>query len=372
MLSPRQVATYLLQRDLIHPASIVAGDFTVLDVSRRNRNFKVLTTQGPSYLLKQGIGPGGATTVAHEAAVYQLLHRDSRSQSAGLPRYLPRFYSYDDQERVLILELMRDAKDFRQHHARTGSFSTTLASMVGKALGALHNLPQVGDESKRGFTFRERIPWVLSIHRPPLGMLGSLSEANLRMIRIVQQSGEFCQMLDDLRRDWRADRLIHHDIKWDNCLLLQRSPSQRGYGLKLVDWELAALGDPCWDVGSVFSGYLTFWLSSIPITGGGPPEQFLELSRYPLERMQPAFRSFWASYLQCMGLATPLAEQWLLRSVRHGAARLVQTEFERMQMSNQLTGNTVCVLQLSLNMMTRPREAALLLLGISGQQGTAL
>lgn len=364
-LSQRQAVAYLLQRNLIDPACVVAGDLTVLDVSRRNRNLVVSTTNGPSYLLKQGMNSDGMATVAHEAAVYQFLRSDPRTDNVGLRRFLPEFYGYDEQERILILELVRDAKNFREHHSFTGDFSITLASTIGRALGALHSMPPAAGEFKRGLVFHDRVPRVLSIYRLPFGMLGSLSEANLRMIRIVQQDREFCDVLDDIHRDWRAERIIHHDLKWDNCLILRGLPRRRGHRLKLIDWELASRGDPCWDIGSVFSSYLTAWLSSIPIAGEEPPEQFLQLSRYPLERMQPAFRSFWASYLQCMNLAPPLAEQWLLRSVRYGAARLLQTEFEQMQMSNQLSGNTVCILQLSLNMMTHPDEAAVFLLGIS-------
>lgn len=124
------------------------------------------------------------------------------------------------------------------------------------------------------------------------------------------------------------------------------------------------MGDPCWDAGSVFSEYLNFWLNSIPITGEDPPDRFVELARYPLGKMQPALRSFWWSYASAMELDGPTAYEWLVRSVRYGAARLVQTAFEYAQGSMHLTGNVVCALQLSLNMLQRPQEAAVHLLGI--------
>jgi Phosphotransferase enzyme family len=369
MLTQHQVIPYLLQHKLIDPASIVAGDLTIVDVSRRNCNFKVISTQGPCYLIKQGMSPDRVATVAHEAEMYQLLQSDAQAHKVRLSHYLPHFYGYDLQEQILILELLRDAENFRQYHARHGRFSTALASMVGHALGTLHCLPQLRGRFQDDSWFSGRPPWVLTIHRPHLWIFWDTSEAKLQLIRIVQHSTEFCQLLDDLRRDWQADRLIHYDIKWDNWIIFAQSSSRRRVRLKLVDWELAGLGDPCWDVGSVFSGYLSFWLSYIPITGGEPPDRFLELSRYPLERMQPALRSFWASYVQQMSLDSSIADQWLLRAVRYAAARLVQTAFEQMQRSTQLTGNIICILQLSLNMMRRPHEAAVLLLGIPLQQG---
>jgi hypothetical protein len=128
------------------------------------------------------------------------------------------------------------------------------------------------------------------------------------------------------------------------------------------------MGDPCWDIGSVFSNYLSFWLLSIPITGEAPPDQFVELAQYPLESMQPAIHSFWRSYIRGMELDAATSDEWLLRAVRYGATRLVQTAYEQMQMSIHLTGNVVCLLQLSLNILLRPQESIVHLLGLPLRQ----
>jgi hypothetical protein len=363
VLTQRNVAAYLLRRNLIHSASIIAGDLTVLDVSRRNCNFKVISTHGPSYLLKQGISPDRDATIVHEGAVYRLFHRHSGSQWVGICRYVPQFYVYDEQERVLVLELIRDAEDLYEHHARTGRFASSIASTMGVALAALH-CKSPAHITKEELFLLNRVPWVFGIHRPSIGMFRDVSEANLGLVRIVQQSVELCQALDSLRESWSANALIHHDIKWSNWLVHRHFRSRQQERIKLVDWELAALGDPCWDIGSVLSGYLSFWLSSIPTKGDEPPAQFLDLSRHPLERMKPALRSFWASYVQHMCLNTSDAGQWLLKSVRYAAARLVQTAFDELQVTNQMTGNIVGALQLSVNIVTRPHEAAVLLLGL--------
>ncbi|HYP21593.1 MAG TPA: hypothetical protein VEY08_16100, partial [Chloroflexia bacterium] len=162
------------------------------------------------------------------------------------------------------------------------------------------------------------------------------------------------------------------DIKWDNCLVCS-PPSRRGKPqFKLVDWELARVGDPCWDIGSAFCGYLNFWLNSVPMAAGGQPEQYLEMARYPLDKMQPAMRAFWLAYTQEMGLDAPTANEWLLRSARYAAARLVQEVFEQSQTSARLAGNVPYYLQVSLNMLQRPRDAVLHLLGIPSLQLSVL
>lgn len=367
MLTQLEVAAYLLQHNLISAASIVEGDLAVADTSRRNRNFKVISERGPSYLLKQGVGTGGIATVAHEALVYEFLR--SLAGKDGLDNYLPRYYGYDTKEQILILELVRDAQNFREYHARRGRFSTLLAKVMGKALATLHRLIRTyGNEHDDDQIFVVSPPGVLSIHRPDPRILLDVSSANVELIKAVQHSAQFCRSLDEIREGWRTETLIHNDIKWDNCVIFARTSSKRKTRLKIVDWEVAGMGDPCWDIGSVFSNYLSFWLLSIPITGQAPPHRFLELARYPLESMQPAMRSFWQSYVRYMALDADTSGEWLLRAVKYAAARLVQTGYEQMQMSQYLTGNVACLLQLSLNILQRPQEAIVHLLGFPLRQ----
>src|SRR5262249_38068356 len=153
--------------------------------------------------------------------------------------------------------------------------------------------------------------------------------------------------LEELRQAWQADTLIHADIKWDNWLAWVDPAASRSPRVKLVDWEFAGLGDPCWDLGAVFADYLSVWLFSIPITGETPPEHFLALARYPLAQMHPAMRAFWQAYVRRRDFAAPTAQHTLLRAVQYGAARLLHKGFEQLQASPQLLGTTVCLVQLS-------------------------
>jgi len=366
-LAQREVVPYLLRHKLISLESIVQGDLAVVDSSRRNHNFKVINGNGPSYLLKQGVDPGRIATVAREGTVYQLLFSDAGND--GVHRYLPHFYGYDAEEHILILEFLRNAQDLRGYYVRRGPFFTAPAVALGNALGILHHTRQIGGKRVEDIQgLAHKLPSVLSLHHPNLSIFRDISNANLQIIHMIQQFPEFCELLDSLRREWRTQTLIHFDIRWDNCLVSAHSATRRKIELKLVDWELAGVGDPCWDVGSVFNDYLSCWLLSIPITGETPPDRFPELARYPLHKMQPALRSFWRSYVRRMELDTAASEEWLLRAVKYAAARLVQTAFEHMQMAVQRTSDVVCLLQISLNMLRRPQEAMVHLLGIPLQE----
>jgi aminoglycoside phosphotransferase (APT) family kinase protein len=359
MLTGDEVVEYLRERTLIDPGA--AGALDVTDMSRRNRNVRVLTDPGVGFFVKQGVGPDRAVTVANEADTYHRLV--GRAESSGMDRYLPRYFDYDPLRHVLVLGLVPGSQSLHEYHATRGRFSVTLARALGDALGNVHTVGEP-DKENDGHSQIGRAPWVLSLHRPDLGVLHSLSGATIELVTMLQQIPDLCDQLDLLQLQWKATTLIHNDVRWDNCLVFAAPNTGRVTRLKLVDWELSGAGDPLWDVGCAFSEYLAFWLTSIPITGDAPPDRYLHLSRHPIEQMQPAIRSLWESYLLRVGIDPAESMELLQLAVRYAAARLVQSAFERTQHSAWVTSDVICLLQLGLNILQEPNEAATTLLGI--------
>lgn len=358
LLAERDVVWYLLRHNLIGPKQIVSGQLSVTDVSRRHRNFRIAYGNS-GLLLKQGVGFSKARAVAREASVLRRLESER-----VMSRYIPRLCAFDEKENIVLQELVVDAQDLRQYHLRRGYFPTTLARTMGNALGTLHRLGHGTEEDTPTDSMaRPRIPWVLSLHRPTLQFYRECSNANLQLVKLIQEFPSFCKELDRLRGEWRARSFIHFDIKWENVLVFGTSSSARQSQIKIIDWELADTGDPCWDVGSVLSNYLGFWLMSIPLIDELSSERCLNLARYPLERMAPALHTFWKAYMRSMHLDESKSREWFLRAVRFGAARLVQTAFEQMQDCIQLNANVESMLQLSSNILERPEEAAIQLFG---------
>jgi hypothetical protein len=52
-LTPANLAYFLMDRALLGADEIVAGRLSVVDASRRNRNFKVIRTGAPGLFVKQ-------------------------------------------------------------------------------------------------------------------------------------------------------------------------------------------------------------------------------------------------------------------------------------------------------------------------------
>jgi hypothetical protein len=109
MLTEYKAIMYLLQNKFLHPEVLLEGSMEVVNTSRRNRNFKVMSEKGRQYLLKQGVGLQGMATVAYEAAIYRHFQSDARWEAFS--HYLPHCYEYDSKEHILILELLDNACD---------------------------------------------------------------------------------------------------------------------------------------------------------------------------------------------------------------------------------------------------------------------
>lgn len=366
-----RVASYLVDRGLLAPATVVDGEIETVELPRRHAGLQVRFRAGSApdddyagYFVKQAVVADREATLAHEAAVYEALRA---APPSGLASYLPEYVLYDPDAKLLVLKLLPHARTLREYHASSGRFPKTPAAQLGKALAALHEAHVPDVLSRPG-----SIPWVLRAHQPAFGFYCELSGASLQLLSILQRSDELCTVLEASAEAWTPDCLVHNDVRWDNCLVFSRRAERRATGFKLVDWELAARGDAYWDVGAALSEYLAFWLITIPAASGVALRTLPDLARHPIDRMQPAIRAFWDSYVGGRDGEAFDAEEGLLRSTRYAAAHLVQAAIENAQAAPTLTGFVVLCLQLALNVGAEPERAAVQLLGLDVRAPTPL
>ena len=375
IITTENIAHYLLSRGLLTFDSVVDGDLVVVEATSRNRNFKVIRGDAPGYFVKQAktFEPQAVETLGYEAACYWLSQNDP--DFAPLAALMPKFHDSDPARHALVVELLADGASLREYHQRLGSFPVEVGVGMGRILGTYQReMAERLREGARSSAFARRVPWILSLHQLNANLFGQLSAANTQVLNIVQRYPDFQQTLDGLRERWRFDSLIHGDIKWDN-LMVSGGGRDGGGGegagqaggeikLRLVDWELADFGDACWDAGAVFQSYLSFWVFSMPAVAGVPAEQLVGSAQHPIEKMQPAVRAFWKTYVETRGLSDAEARAALELSVSYGAARMIQTAYEYMFYSPQITTNALYLLQLSLNILKSPREATASLLAL--------
>jgi hypothetical protein len=296
-------------------------------------------------------------TVAHEASVYQSL--TAKPVADGIAGYLPKFYTYDPENHILLLELVQDAESLREQHQRAKRFSARTAEQFAEALAALHRIHCGTIEAcLKGSTQR----LVQPLHQPDLGILGTASAAGVQFIKLIQKQRKVCEAIDRLREEWLFSCFIHGDVRGDNFLVPvpARKPE---HWIKMFDFEYACKGDPAWDIGSAFAEYLSSWIFSIPFIGGARPGYLLEMATRPLEKIQPLIGLFWRRYVLSMKLDESASAQLLIRAVKCSGSRLLQVAMEA---ASSMGAIQLALLQVGTNILLKPETAAIELLGIQG------
>ena len=387
-LTAPTLVQYLLGRGLLTPRSVVDGDVIVVDITRRNRNFKVIRKKGPSYFVKQAkaddpqTGPLAISTLQIEAAVHQLARSDAGF--AALASILPPFYGYDVGRHTLLLGLVSETEDVRQYHRRLGNYPVALAALLATTLSRVHREVVPGETYRTGMSrpetglsatlFSGRMPWILTL--PQVGAVPTASGGNQKLRQIIGQYPRLQFGLLAMQREWRVNAFTHGDMKWENILVACEPRAagatqgrSNGDGtlpqsrLTITDWELADVGDACWDAAAIVQMYLADWLLSMPIDGGSA-DRMIERAAVPLAMVQPPLQTFWRTYVAGLGLDSTIANRWLERAVGYAAVRLIQTAYEHLQFSDEITPTAMCLLQVSLNMLASPRDAIGTLLGM--------
>lgn len=365
LLNSDTVVHYLLHRGFVSFESVVEGDLMVVEAPRRNRNFKILRKRHPGIFVKQvqQWEPQAIATVQREAWCYSLAR--TLPELSSLDALLPGFRSYDPQRHLLVLDLLSGFESVAEYHQKLGKFPVEIAQAMADALGTYHRrTTDKLEQLPQASIFPKTVPWILSIHQQQPGWFQSLSVANSQLLEIVKKYDQFATTLDNLRSKWTFKTLVHGDIKWDNCLVRPASAENPQLELKVIDWELADLGDPLWDVGAILQSYLSYWILSMPTWPGATPDELIAKAPFPLEVFQEAIRAFWQRYREVAEISPAQRKASLDTSIAYGAARMIQTAYEALTFAVQMNSNALYLLQVSMNILLNREEATRELFGI--------
>jgi hypothetical protein len=351
-LTPANLAYFLMDGSLLSAEEIVAGRVSILDASRRNRNFKVIRQGAPGLFVKQmrDMQTDAILTLRREAACYELAR-----EIPELAAIMPRLIRYDERRHTIVLELLPDAESLLTYHMRNKGFPIEFGHMLGERIGVYH--AKAGglaeNEKLKPLLMRQR-PVILTLSRGGHTVLSHFGRIGPAVSALLQQHKDFEGLLDALGAEWRFDSLIHGDMKWDNVLVF---PSGKGLDFRIADWEMADFGDAAWDVGAVLQSFFSAWIMSMPISSALPSEAYIGMAAQPLDAMRPVLNTFWDAYANTRGFDEKLAQQELTRCMRFGAARLTWSAIEQRLYASQLDPAATALLQVSLNILKDPSRA---------------
>jgi len=218
--------------------------------------------------------------VRREARVLRAIARDDALRA--LRPWTPRHRADDPRAAVLVTDLVHPATTFQRFHENVGKPLVRAESgeVAGRILARVHAAPTSG--ALRRLPRDEPPIWGI----PPALVRSAAHDAHAAWLLSALRDAPFRNDLSILRAEWTKRRaLVHTDPRWEN-FLLTHGPGPRGAPLnvRLVDWELARLGDPAWDVAYYLTEHLRFCL----------------VERLEWKRVHDAARAFWRAYAGSM------------------------------------------------------------------------
>lgn len=339
------IISYLMERKLIDAKSIVNDNLKIIDSSRRNRIFQVRKDDGGNLVIKQPrlTDINNLITIRNEALLYLLVRKEQ--DFAILKGIMPEIIDFDEERSIMITELIEDTRTVNDNHARWGELRREELESLGRAMAIYHRVfSEYMDKLK--FIKYGFIP-AATIIRPTPGIFVDIKHDALKLLKMIQEYPVFNKLVDDLSSSWEYKTLIHGDIKLDNILIKDDT------SIRIIDWEGAMIGDPAWDIGSIFQEFIKLYM-------------YIQPSRDTIgsKDIQSMIRIFWNSYLRSNQLNASESNQLLIKSTKFCAARLLQSAYELVDSYEQITDAALYMIQMSMNIFNRVEDATIHLLGI--------
>jgi tRNA A-37 threonylcarbamoyl transferase component Bud32 len=169
-----------------------------------------------------------------EALIYRLA-----AALPSQPAFLPLCHLAEGSTGLLILNAI-DGPTVHTYMQRSQPDVGMVCHLLGQALGMAHR-----DLTPLSSSVPPAFPWILNLFIP--GAAGFIwGHPYMRwLLEQLPNPWLWESHLMQVRHHWRAQTLMHGDLKWDNCVLYH---SDVGPKACLIDWELAGWGDPAWDL----------------------------------------------------------------------------------------------------------------------------
>lgn len=328
MYTINTIHDFLLDQGLISPSSLVFDDFEATSINRRNKNIQVTSLdKEANFLIKQVADTNleSAKTLKTEAEFYKYFNGKFPTLEGFLPE--TKFICLEDI--VLVMKFHDGAMPlWKYYNEKTiDKFPQNTAKTIGKLLGSFHNYfsqQEILEDETLSF-LKEDMPFIFQLHKPHPSKLSHISSGGHEFIKHLQSQGDIMLLFNESQKSWVSNSLIHGDIKLDNFIVLNPE-HENSTQLKLVDWEMAQIGDYAWDLAGIFNDFIFWWVISMP--DNLSPEEMVQKAKFPFNKLHPAINIYWTSYCETRGFSEEDSNVLLKKVIFYSGFRVLQTSFE--------------------------------------------
>ncbi|MEP5762590.1 MAG: aminoglycoside phosphotransferase family protein [Litoreibacter sp.] len=362
-LTASNLIHFLLDRDLLSAADVVGRPVAIVESGRRCRNFKVHQGERDGLFVKQirTTAPDAIETLTREAKFYEMV--TEAEDLTALKKLIPAFSDFDTSRHALTVGLVPEAENVNEVHFRLQRFPPEIGELLGRGLGTYHKEAAISAQGFSSGLFPGQLPWILHLDPQTLAPLNTFGpNVGPPLIEMLCQRPYLLAHLETLGAGYQFDTLIHGDMKWDNMVV---HPVTKGgaHDLKVIDWELADIGDAAWDIASVFASYILYVLLSQPQMGAVRDPKAPTRQDLLLVNAKPSMARFWESYVEMRGFDRNGGRIGLIRTMTYLAARLVVSVFEGLINNTMQMQQAVMLMDMAEQVARMPQKAAFDIIG---------
>jgi hypothetical protein len=270
---------------LLESHGLVAGGARIVwHQRRRHTTTLVAGADGRSWLVKRRGPPLAAESVTLRAEARFHAWVKAGAAPGAVTKAVPALVTRLEDDAILIFE------GFPSHTTAAACLrigfvdAEFLPEVLGTALGALHTIQKPGAPSE--FADARNPVSIYTTCTPE--MLANRPPPFRELLKLLQLDPTLERRLLALRSAWRPTSVIHGDLTLENLLVPVEAGSTRGP--MIIDWELAGVGDPRWDCGTLIGSYLFIsletWLNRTTA------DDFVEQHA----AVRSAIKRFWSAY----------------------------------------------------------------------------
>jgi 5-methylthioribose kinase len=348
-LTLKNISAFLMEKGLLKPKTVVDGDFVVTQSQNRNAIFRILCKQDKSLFVKQLVSfdPQNCYYLQKDATCLWLIKNEKAFQA--LSQYVPEYYGYDPEKQVLIVEYIPEAKDLEELYQTNKKLDEGLLDQLAKILSSFHFKLEDQTLTNRSIQFfMKQLPWTFQFAHSPTGYSTQNASmfGNNPVINYLINNQPMINVMKGLIPSYEFSSLIHGDIKSVN-FIIQNVEDQDT--LKIIDWELADIGDPIWDVAGIIQ---SLFVSKILIlSAANPYGNNFQLNEEQMHQTMDEILELWTAYAKYQKFKKEESQNKLIKAIQFAGMRLVQTSFEHNMQAQQLAPKTINLLQLSHSLM---------------------
>lgn len=371
-LSSQNVIQYLHEAGLSSLEDGASADAELPGSS--NLNILVTLADNRQLLVKQQRLFGDDAVATHELwnewlfykllAAFPLLGNNSAFAFNGV--------HFDEKNSILVRNYLREYLELSSFYKEQDIFPTEISRTIGKALASLHRTTWNRKEYRDFMAIAPGGQFRYNYHNPAQGIssinpdiFGQIPTDALKFYILCQRYNSLESAIADLANNWRPSCLTHNDLQLDNILLHSRFSHLDDCLIRIIDWEACDWGDPLFDLGTILASYLLIWLNSLVIDSGLELEESLRMALIPLELIQPSLQNLVNSYLNAFPKILDYRPDFIPRVIQFAGLALLNQIQRRLYYHKLFDNTSICILQVSKNLLTMPQQSILNIFGMS-------